>query len=133
MIAALLPLLGPIIDKVAGAIPDRGEADRLKAQATSEILQAVVGTATQQAEINKTEAASADRFVAGWRPFIGWVCGTSLAYAYIIQPLLSWGLAIWAPTIAPPVIHTDALFELVLAMLGLGGLRTFEKLKGAAR
>jgi len=86
-----------------------------------------------QAEINRVEAAHRSVFVAGWRPFIGWVCGLGFLWAFIGHPLMAWAVALTAADIAPPAIPTDAMMELVLALLGLGGLRTFEKLRGRAK
>jgi hypothetical protein len=82
-----------------------------------------------QIEINKAEANNPNWFVAGWRPFIGWIGGLSLAYTFIISPLIQWGCKLYGLNIIPPVLDTSMLFNLVLAMLGLGGLRTIEKTK----
>lgn len=85
-----------------------------------------------QLEINKAEAANASVFVSGWRPFIGWVCGAALVYQYLIRPIVSWGvLAAGHPLPAMPGLD-DNLWELLLGMLGLGGLRTLEKVKNVA-
>ena len=78
-----------------------------------------------QAEINKVEAAHRSVFVAGWRPFIGWVCGTGLALVFVVNPVLQW----WSGK-PGPVLPMDSLLELVLALLGLGVLRTAEKKLG---
>ena len=87
-----------------------------------------------QVELNKVEAAHRSVFVAGWRPFIGWVCGAGLAYTFLGHPLLEWAAALWArPELKPPVLMTDYLMELVVALLGLGTLRTVEKLGGKSR
>lgn len=86
-----------------------------------------------QAEINKIEAAHRSIFVAGWRPFIGWICGLGIFWAFIGQPLFQWAVALQGLSVTAPVIDTDHLFELVLAMLGLGALRTAEKLSGRAK
>lgn len=77
-----------------------------------------------QAEINKVEAQSRSVFVAGWRPFIGWVCGVAFAFHYIVMPLL-----IAYTDIEPVEFDTNSLFTVLMGMLGLGGLRTFEKIK----
>jgi hypothetical protein len=79
-------------------------------------------------EVNKIEAASTDRFVSGWRPAVGWVCAGGFAYTVLLQPLLPW-LFGGGPL---PDIPTEVLMTLLLGMLGLGGLRTAEKIKGAA-
>jgi Holin of 3TMs, for gene-transfer release len=81
-----------------------------------------------QAEINKIEAASRSVFVAGWRPFLGWVCGVGLANVFLINPWLQW------LTDQPgPVMPVDVMTELVIALLGLGALRTAEKFGGRAK
>ena len=82
-----------------------------------------------QIDINKEEAKSSNWFVAGWRPYIGWIGGTALAYTFILSPIIQWGCKIYGLDITPPEIKTDMLFNLVLALLGLGGMRTFEKTK----
>lgn len=133
MIAALLPLLSPIIDRVAGAIPDRGEADRLKAQATTELLQALSSADTQQTEINKIEAASSSVFVAGWRPAVGWVCVSGVGYQFVVRPLAQAIVTIWQPAYTMPSVPTDDLLYLLGILLGVAGLRSFEKVKGVSR
>lgn len=88
---------------------------------------------TGQIEINKIEAAHKSLFVAGWRPFIGWVCGFAIAYAFVAQPLIEWAVRLYGSDIATPAINTDTLYQLVIAMLGLAGLRTYEKKNQVAR
>jgi len=84
-----------------------------------------------QISINIEEAKSSSLFVAGWRPFIGWVGGIALAYSFIIQPSIVWYAQLNAlPNLTAPTLETGVLMNLVLAMLGFGGLRTFEKYKG---
>lgn len=131
MIQALIPLLGPALDRLVNLIPNPDTAATAKAEAMQQILAAVQQQDTQQVEVNTVEAASTNWFVAGWRPFIGWVCGAALAYTYVVYPLLNGVVSLYGRTL--PAVPTDALFELVVAMLGLGGLRTFEKLRGATR
>jgi hypothetical protein len=86
-----------------------------------------------QSDVNAVEAANANIFVSGWRPFIGWVCGTALAYQYVAAPLLVWIAASLHVSMAAPPRLDDTLWQLVFAMLGLGGMRTYEKIKGVAR
>lgn len=83
-----------------------------------------------QAEINKIEAGSSRIFVAGWRPFIGWCGGIGVFYHFVGHPLFVWVIAIFNLTIVPPVLDTEGLLSLVFAMLGIGTLRTYEKVKG---
>jgi len=77
-----------------------------------------------QGEINKIEAQHRTIFVAGWRPFIGWVCGFALAYNFVLRDLLIW---LVGPETAPPALQMEHLMTVLIGMLGLGGMRTFEK------
>ncbi len=87
-----------------------------------------------QSEINKVEAAHKSVFVAGWRPFIGWVCGVALFYNFILRDLMVWALMLTATdTPPPPPLHLEVLTTILYALLGLGGLRTFEKIQGRAK
>jgi len=83
-----------------------------------------------QAEINKIEAQHRTIFVAGWRPFIGWVCGFALAYNFILRDLLVWFIG---PEQVPPALQMEHLMTVLIGMLGLGGMRTFEKFKDKAK
>tara|TARA_R110002051_G_C8380742_1_gene445091 strand:- start:18 stop:416 length:399 start_codon:yes stop_codon:yes gene_type:complete len=85
--------------------------------------------ALAQAEIMKVQAQHRSTFVAGARPFLMWVCGFGFLFAFVINPLLVWLI----PNIGKPELPLDAMMELTLAMLGLAGLRTVEKLKGASK
>jgi hypothetical protein len=87
-----------------------------------------------QGEINKIEAAHKSLFVAGWRPFIGWVCGMALFYNFVLRDLMVWLLVLSANDAPPPpVLHIDVLTTILYALLGLGGMRTFEKWQGRAK
>jgi len=122
--------LGSIAELVTTTVnkiwPDKTEQEKAEIAAA---VQTVVG----QLDINKQEAASSSMFVAGWRPWIGWVCGVALAYQYLARPLLTWGFAFMGKPI-PLLPGLDGnLWELMLGMLGLGGLRSWEKTKGVAK
>lgn len=129
-VSALLDIGGKVIDRIW---PDAAQAataklELFKLQQSGELAQ-IAG----QLEVNKIEAANSNVFVSGWRPFVGWTCGMALVYTYIAYPLLLWATATWAPEVKPPALVNDGmLFELMLGMLGIGGLRTFEKIKGVA-
>jgi len=114
-------------------------ADRLNAQTklaemqqNGELAQLAAETdlAKGQQAINLEEAKSGNLFVAGWRPFIGWTCGVAFAYHFILQPLMAFGMAAFGHTVALPVFAMGELSTVLMGMLGLGGLRTFEKVKG---
>ena len=78
-----------------------------------------------QSEINKVEAQHRTIFVAGWRPFIGWVCGFALAYNFVLRDMLIW---YFGQEGVPPALQMEHLMTVLVGMLGLGGMRTFEKL-----
>lgn len=103
------------------------EAEFLRMAADGELKQVIA-----QLEINAREATHPSVWVAGWRPFFGWAGGAGFIYATMAQPLLSWLAAVkgWP---APPVLNLDLLWVVVTGMLGIGGLRTFEKAKGVAK
>jgi len=86
-----------------------------------------------QIEVNKIEAQHPSIFVSGWRPFVGWICGLGVFYHFIGFSLLQWTVAVFKLDITPPPIDTEGLLSLIFALLGVGGLRTLEKIKGTAR
>jgi hypothetical protein len=129
LLPTLLPALTEVLDRV---IPDQAAAAKAKLEMEARLLEAATAQASQQTEINKIEAGHASIFVSGWRPYIGWVCGMAIAWAFLVAPMLSWLLPVMGVVAVVPPLQTEFLLELVFAMLGLGGLRTFEKLKGVA-
>lgn len=133
----LIPLLGDILKRV---LPDPQMAEDAKLKLVDlaqrgELanLDADLKVALGQLAVNQAEAATGNVFIGGWRPFIGWACGVGLAYAFLLYPLLTWAAALWQPGFAPPALVVDHLMELVIAMLGMAGLRSWEKFKGVAR
>ena len=128
-----IPILSAVMDIIKGPldklIPDKNK----RAEMTHEIAMAVNNSDHAQMEVNKVEAAHHSIFVAGWRPFIGWVCGMALAFEFLVRPLTQWALLIAEKSIVLPVLDTNALYPILMGMLGLGTLRTFEKSKGIAR
>ena len=135
MFAALIPLLtsafGTIIDRV---VPDKAAADKAKQELASDLMRMAQESNLAQIDVNKTEAASGNLFVAGWRPFIGWTCGVALAWHFVLFPVTSFLVVLSGEDIPPlPVFDMDSLMTILLGMLGLGGLRTFEKFKGVSK
>lgn len=118
--------VGNVFDQLFTSDEEREQAARLMAKIRQKPM-------ILQAEINKIEASHRSIFVAGWRPFIGWVCGIGFLWAFLIHPIFAWGLVLWGKDIAPPEIMTDHMMELVLALLGLGALRTAEKMTGRTK
>ena len=105
------------------------ELERMKQTGELAQLTAETELAKAQTQINQVEAASQDRFVSRWRPFIGWVCGVAFAYHFVAQPLLAFLLAAGGHKVELPVFDMDALSTVLLGMLGLGSMRTIEKIK----
>ncbi len=98
-----------------------------------EELQLALSADQMQADINKEEATSSNLFVSGWRPFIGWVCGVAFAYHFILQPLLAFIIANSGQKVELPVFDMQTLTTVLMGMLGLGGLRTLEKIRNVSR
>jgi len=139
----------PFFDTVGGVL-DKTITDknsRAKAQEDIEaaaqamqtnIVQGIINNAQAQVVVNKVEAASASVFVAGWRPAIGWICGAAMAWQYVLEPMATWAITvaqgIWVFTIPTlPVLDTSQMMTVLLGMLGLGGLRTYERVKDVSR
>lgn len=134
MINLVKAALGPILDGVLRLIPDKNERARAKEQMELQLVSAITGLVQGQLEINKQEAQHQSIFVAGWRPAIGWICGSALGWNYILQPILSWSAFLLGADLAEaPRLDTAELTTILLGMLGLGGLRTYEKRLGVAR
>ena len=122
-LTAGIDLAGTVINKIW---PDKSEAERQQLAAAVQIVQG-------QLDINKAEASSSSIFVAGWRPFIGWVCGMGCAWNWIGLPVAKFGLAVYGHPLALEPADLSEMMPLLLGMLGLGGLRTFEKTRRVAR
>ena len=129
-------ILGPVLEMGRSLlnrfIPDpaekaAAELELVKMAADGELKQVIA-----QLEINAKEAMHPSIWVAGWRPYFGWVGGTAFAYVGIIRPLLHW-IALIKGWPAPPEIDTEFLWVVVSGLLGIGGLRTFEKKSGVAK
>ena len=127
-ITAGLDILGKVLDRV---LPNKVEADKAKAELLSMQVQGELNQLMGQLEINKEEAKSTNWFVAGWRPAAGWVSVLGLTYEFLTQPLLAWASTIVHIPV-PPVIDVDTLLVLLGSLLGIGGLRTVDKIKGVA-
>lgn len=122
-VTAALDIGGKLIDRLW---PDPAQRDAAKLELLKLQQSGELAGITGQVEINKIEAASASIFVAGWRPFIGWICGAGLGYQFLVYPILV--------AFVPKIVQLDmgTLLTLLAGMLGLGALRTTEKLQGKA-
>ena len=119
-----------VIDKL---FPDKNEAEKaklamLQLQQAGEFkeLEAEIAVLTEQTKINAEEAKSDNLFVSGWRPSVGWVCSLGLFYSALLQPILK------AFNINAPITDTSVLMQMLFALLGIAGMRSWEKSKGVA-
>lgn len=116
-------VVGSVIDRIW---PNKTEQEKQEMQAAMLVVQG-------QLDVNKAEAGSSSVFVAGWRPFIGWVCGGACAWNWIGLPIAKAGLALAGVTLELAPADLTEMLPVLMGMLGLGALRTFEKTKGVAR
>lgn len=123
---SVLNIGAKILDRV---IPDKAEREKAQAELVKMQLNGELQQLAGQLDINKTEAQHQSVFVAGWRPFIGWVCGVALCYQFVLRPVITWAVPSLGYTVAEMPGLDDNLWELMFGMLGLGGLRSYEKIK----
>jgi hypothetical protein len=134
---AFLPLIGKIVDKI---IPDpvaaaeaKQKAAALAMQGELSYLDADVKLAIGQMEINKEEAKDPSLFKSGWRPAVGWLCVAGFAYMAVIRPIVPWVAQVAGLNVPPmPPVDTSEIMAILMGMLGLGGMRTAERIKGKA-
>jgi hypothetical protein len=130
----LSALIGPATELAGRFIQDKDQAARLahdlSTMADKHSQQAMLA----QIEVNKAEAASGSVFKGGWRPFIGWVCGVAFAYHFVLQPFIVFVVAAAGVTIPDlPSFDMGSLMTVMMGMLGLGGLRSYEKKQGLTK
>jgi hypothetical protein len=129
LIDTIIGIAGNVLDKV---IPDKNAREKAKEELGKAINDQDFQLAIEQIKVNAVEAQSDNIFKSGWRPAIGWVCGIAFSLHFVIFPLLNWFLIVFsqAPIMVP--FQMDTLMTVLGGLLGLGGLRTIEKIKGAA-
>jgi phenylpyruvate tautomerase PptA (4-oxalocrotonate tautomerase family) len=134
----MLDLLGKLVDPVSNILDKVVEDKDQKAKLAHEIATMAERHAQElargQIEINKEEAKSRNIFIAGWRPFVGWTCGLALFWHFLGLPVTLFVTG-WFNLQHPPLPEFDmqSLMTVLLGMLGLGGMRTFEKFKGVTK
>lgn len=121
-LTAGIDLARTVVDKIW---PDKSEQERAQLAAAMQLVQG-------QLDINRTEAASPSVFVAGWRPAIGWVCGAAFAWNWVGLPVANFAAAWLAHPLALAPADMSEMMPVLMGMLGLGALRSFEKAKGVA-
>ena len=127
-------LIAPVTSLLDKFIEDKDQKNKLAHEIATMAEKQAHEANMMQAETNKEEAQHRSVWVAGWRPFIGWVCGFALAWHFVVSPVVLF-FAAWFNIVLPalPAFDMGSLMTVLMGMLGLGGLRTFEKTKGLTR
>ena len=134
MIQALIPQLIPIISGVLDkTVPDNVTKNKVAGQIEKALIDNASTISLETIKTNQIEAAHRSVWVAGWRPAIGWSCAAGIFWMVVGQPFAGWIAALQGSAIDLPELPTDILFELTIAMLGMGALRSFDKLKGLSK
>lgn len=128
-VSSVLQIGSQLIDRLW---PDPTQAQQAKLQLLQLEQNGQLEQIKGQLAINATEAASTSTFVSGWRPFIGWVCGCGFSVQFVVGPLGQWVASIFGHPVVFPQLDIGTMMPLLLGMLGLGGLRTAEKINGVA-
>ena len=119
---------------VAGKVLDKFVEDKdLKTKLDAELRKEMISLDALQAQAHVESAKHPSLFVSGARPFLLWGTGFGLLWGTLFGPIAAWACAIWAPDVVLPELNTGELMTLTLSLLGLGGMRSFEKTKGVAR
>lgn len=126
-VLSIIEIGAKLLDKV---IPDKDAREKAQSELYKAAQDQDFQLALAQIKVNEEEAKSENLFKSGWRPAIGWICVFGLFYNFVLYNILLWAVATFQLHITPPALMSDILMELVFALLGLGSLRTFEKIKG---
>ena len=129
----LQALIGPVSSLLEKFIPDKDLRSKLSHEIATMAEKNAHEQIKAQLEINKTEAQHNSLFVSGWRPAVGWTCCLGMAANFLIIPMPNFALALALSNISIPLIDLETMLPVLLGMLGLGGMRSYEKSKGVAR
>ena len=130
MLSSLIEPVSVLLDKV---IPDKDLKEKLAHEIATMAERHTHDQVKAQLEINKTEATHASMFVAGWRPACGWVCVLGMAGNFLVIPFANMTLNLLETGVEVPMIDLATMLPVLMGMLGLGGLRSFEKVKKVQR
>ena len=134
MIPLLTTLLPSVMDVAGRFLPeDKEKRAAAEREIEAKLTESLANIDLAQLDINKTEAAHRSLFVAGWRPAVGWTCTAALAYSYVLEPILTFGLAQSGYLVDLPAVDISQMMPVLMGMLGLGGLRSWEKVKGVSK
>ena len=127
-------LIGPVTGLLDKFVEDKDQKAKLAHELATMADTHAQQLALAQVQVNLAEAQSGSVFKGGWRPFVGWGCGSALLYHFILTPCILFGVALLGIDIPPlPAFDMSSLLTVLMGMLGLGGLRTFEKTKGVSK
>jgi|TARA_R110001592_G_scaffold194117_1_gene441543 hypothetical protein len=126
-------LIGPVAGLLDKFIEDKDQKNALAHQIATMSERHAQELAKGQLEVNKVEAASNSLFVSGWRPAVGWVCVLGMAGNFIVIPVANFTLALFDSTVTIPLIDTATMMPVLMGMLGLGAMRSAEKIKKVSR
>lgn len=131
IVTTLMPVIGKLLDKV---LPNTAEREKAKleietelARQEGELVKALLQSDLAQAEINKMDASSSDKFKSYWRPTLAWICVTSFAWLTVIQPILATIYSVMQKPLLLPTFDSSLLMTVLFGILGLAGYRTYEK------
>lgn len=133
IIATGLKIIDKFIPDPAEKLKAQQELQRMQHDELMAFLDADKAVVTAQIDVNKEEAKSTSMFVAGWRPFVGWTCGSAFALSVIVIPLANFVLVVCGQPEVHIALDTSLIVSTLFGMLGIGGFRTIEKIKGVAR
>jgi len=128
-VSGLLSSVGQFAKDIRQAITGEISPEK-KAELEQRALEIEFLLTKAQTDINLEEAKNPNFFVSGWRPFVGWICGFSLGWQFIGSPIFEWIVKLTGKNITAPVLDTGSLITVLFALLGLGGMRTYEKFRG---
>jgi len=126
-------LIGPVVGLLDKFVEDKDTKNKLAHEIATLAEKQAHEANMAQVEVNKTEAQHRSIWVAGWRPACGWICATALGWHFILQPIVLFAAAIFNVTLPVPAFDMGSLMTVLMGMLGLGGLRSFEKSKGVTK
>ena len=129
----LQKLIGPVTGLLDKFIEDKDKKNAIAFELSTMAEKHAQELAKAQLEVNKTEAAHKNLFVAGWRPAVGWVCVLGMASNFMVIPLANFALALVESTVVVPILDLTQMMPVLMGMLGLGAMRTVEKAKGVQR
>ena len=130
LVGTIVGTVGNVLDRI---IPDKNKRAEAEESLRIALASNEFQLAIEQFKVNAIEAASEDKFTKRWRPFIGWTCGTAFALHFVIFPVLNWFVVLFGAPAINIVFDMQSLMYALGGLLGLGGFRTFEKVKGVAK